>query len=214
LQKKAKITNFNKISSIDMQIRAKYVSSHNKLELCPKDERPEFAFIGRSNVGKSSLINCLCQQKDMARVSQTPGKTQTLNFYDVNEQWYLVDLPGYGYARTSKKNRAAFGEMITDYLADREQLFCAFLLIDSNISPQKIDLEFIDFLGEYQVPFVIAFTKIDRLTKTQIKNNIDAFNAKLSESWETLPQQFLTSAQYKNGREEVLEFIQQTIKNS
>ena len=196
-----------------MQIRAKYVSSHTELNLCPKDGRPEFAFIGRSNVGKSSLINTICQQKDMARVSQTPGKTQTLNFYDVNEKWYLVDLPGYGYARTSKKNRAAFGAMITDYLADREELFCAFLLIDSNISPQKIDLEFIEFLGEYGVPFVIAFTKIDRLTKTQLKNNIDAFNAALSETWETLPQQFLTSAQYRNGREEMLTFIDETLKS-
>ena len=191
-----------------MHINAKYVSSHTELDKCPTDNKPEFAFIGRSNVGKSSLINALVLHKDLARVSQTPGKTQTLNFYDINEQWYLVDLPGYGYARTSKTNRALFGTMISDYLADRQQLSCAFVLIDSNIPPQKIDLEFIEFLGENHVPFVIAFTKTDRMSKLKLENNINAFNEKMAENWDPIPQFFITSAERKLGREEILNFIQ------
>lgn len=191
---------------------ADFVSSYPKESLCPKGGPPEFAFIGRSNVGKSSLINMLTARKGLAKVSGTPGKTRLLNFFLINKLWHLVDLPGYGYARVSKSERKSLGNMINGYFARRQELCCAFVLIDSNILPTKIDIEFVNSLGEMQVPFVIAFTKTDRLAKVQVEQNIAAFLGKLSETWENLPSYFITSAEKRTGREEVLEFIEKTLK--
>lgn len=183
------------------------------MEDCPPTKLPEYAFIGRSNVGKSSLINMLTARKGLAHVSNTPGKTQTINFFNINEAWHLVDLPGYGFAKTPKKIRAGFGPMIENYLLKREPLICTFVLIDSNIEPRKNDLEFLGFLGENQVPFVIAYTKCDRLSKAQLDRRLTAFRNALLETWETLPQEFITSSQYSNGRDEILNFIHETNKN-
>ncbi len=194
-------------------ITAEYSGSFIKVEDCPAPKLPEFAFIGRSNVGKSSLINMLTGRKGLAHVSNTPGKTQTINFFNINESWHLVDLPGYGYAKTNKKIRAGFGPMIENYLLQRESLVCCFVLIDSNIEPRKNDLEFLGFLGENQVPFVIAYTKTDRLSKAQLERRLAAFRAALLETWETMPQEFITSAEYRTGREEVLDFIHEVNQN-
>ncbi|MFN0037865.1 MAG: ribosome biogenesis GTP-binding protein YihA/YsxC [Saprospiraceae bacterium] len=192
---------------------ADFVSSYPKESACPKGGPPEFAFIGRSNVGKSSLINMLTARKGLAKVSGTPGKTRLLNFFLINKSWHLVDLPGYGYARVSKGERKSLGSMINGYFARRQELCCAFVLIDSNIPPTKIDLDFINSLGELQVPFAIAFTKTDRVAKALVEQNIASFLGKLSETWETLPPHFLTSAEYRTGREEVLGFIEKSLKN-
>ncbi|MFN0214412.1 MAG: ribosome biogenesis GTP-binding protein YihA/YsxC [Saprospiraceae bacterium] len=191
---------------------ANFVSSYAKESACPTGGPPEFAFIGRSNVGKSSLINMLTARKGLAKVSGTPGKTRLLNFFLINDLWHLVDLPGYGYARVSKSERKVLANLINNYFARRAELCCAFVLIDSNILPTKIDLEFVDSLGEMQVPFVIAFTKADRIGKSQLDSNIAAFMGKLSETWDTLPDYFITSAEHRTGREEVLEFISKTLR--
>ncbi len=191
---------------------ADYSGSFITITDCPDSKLPEYAFIGRSNVGKSSLINMLTGRKGLAHVSNTPGKTQTINFFLINENWHLVDLPGYGYAKTGKKIRAGFGPMIENYLLKREALVCCFVLIDSNIEPRKNDLEFLGFLGENQVPFAIAYTKCDRLSKAQLDRRLTAFRAALLETWETMPQEFITSAEHRTGREEVLDFIQQVNK--
>lgn len=191
---------------------AEFVSSYAKAGACPKGGPPEFAFIGRSNVGKSSLINMLTNRKGLAKVSGTPGKTRLLNFFLINKLWHLVDLPGYGYARLSKGERKTLQNMINGYFSMREELCCAFVLIDSNIPPTKIDLEFVNSLGEMQVPFVIVFTKADRIGKAQLETNVAAFLAKLSETWETLPTYFISSAEKRTGREEVLQFIAQTLR--
>ncbi|MBI1227345.1 MAG: YihA family ribosome biogenesis GTP-binding protein [Bacteroidetes bacterium] len=192
---------------------AAYSGSFVKVEDCPASNIPEYAFIGRSNVGKSSLINMLTGRKGLAHVSNTPGKTQTINFFNINETWHLVDLPGYGYAKTNKKIRAGFGPMIENYLLKREALTCTFVLVDSNIEPRKNDMEFINFLGENQVPFVIAYTKCDRLSKAQLDRHLTAIRAAILESWETLPQEFITSSEYRNGREDILSFIQEVNNN-
>ena len=192
---------------------ADFVSSYPKESACPKGGPPEFAFIGRSNVGKSSLINMLTARKGLAKVSGTPGKTRLLNFFLINNLWHLVDLPGYGYARVSKTDRKVLSNLINGYFARREELCCAFVLIDSNITPTKIDLEFVNSLGEMQVPFAIAFTKADRIGKSQLEANIAAFMDKLSETWDTLPDYFITSAEHRTGREEVLEFISKTLRS-
>ena len=189
-----------------------FVGSYPAHTLCPKDGKPEFAFIGRSNVGKSSIINMLSQTDGLAKVSQTPGKTQLLNFFEVDKTWYLVDLPGYGYAKAPKNNREKWGMMINDYFHARETLFCAFLLIDSNVGPQAIDLDFADFLGSAKVPFALIFTKTDRKKKgVDIAENIAAFKQKMLETWSSLPTCFETSSVYRYGREDVLDFIAQTI---
>lgn len=193
--------------------QAEFVSSFTQENLCPKDGRPEFAFIGRSNVGKSSLINMLTAKKGLAKVSGTPGKTQLLNFFLINRQWYLVDLPGYGYARVSKEQQKNLSAMINGYLLNRKQLLLAFVLIDSNIPPTKIDLEFVNNLGAHGVPFALAFTKTDRLKKNELERNIQAFFTELRKSWETPPPHFVTSAQYRTGRTEILDFIGQILKN-
>ncbi len=186
---------------------ATYVGSYVTLAKCPKGDKPEYAFIGRSNVGKSSLINMLCGRKALARVSNTPGKTQTLNFYDIDSGWFVVDLPGYGYARVAKTQREQFGSMISLYVRRREALQCTFVLIDSNIPPQKIDIEFIGKLGEWGIPFACIFTKSDRISKKQLSENVQKFKEKLLETFEMLPQMFVTSAEKATGRDEVLEYI-------
>ena len=191
-----------------MQIKqATYEGSFVRLDHCPKDGRPEYAFIGRSNVGKSSLINSLVARRELAKVSKRPGKTQTLNYFLVNEEWYLVDLPGYGYAKVSQKQRVVWLKMIETYLLKRETLQCAFILIDSNIPLQKIDLEFMNWLGEKQIPFVIVYTKCDRSSKLGLEKNLAKIQAALGEYWNTLPTQFRSSAEKGTGQEEILEFI-------
>jgi GTP-binding protein len=187
---------------------AKYVGSFPKLELCPKPERPEYAFIGRSNVGKSSLINMLCNKHELAHTSKKPGKTQMLNYYEINQSWYLVDLPGYGYAVTSKKTRDKWRLMIDYFLRNRTTLLCAFVLIDINISPQRIDIEFINKLGQYQVPYAIIFTKADRSKKAELEQNKTAFEKALLEYWDQLPECFVTSANERIGGEDVLKSIE------
>ena len=184
-----------------------YIGSYVKESQCPGDDKPEYAFIGRSNVGKSSLINMLCGRKELARISNTPGKTQTLNYYLIDEEWYIVDLPGYGYARVAKTKRADWELMIRYFLKNRKPLQCVFALIDSMIPPQKMDLEFINWLGEHEVPFVITYTKTDRLAQVEVHKNIKRFQDKLLETWHSLPQQFITSAEKGTGRMEVLDFI-------
>lgn len=186
-----------------------YVGSFVKEGDCPKDKKPEYAFIGRSNVGKSSLINYLLGRKGLAKVSKTPGKTQTINYFLVNEEWYLVDLPGYGYARVSQKQRENWRRMIESYLDKRKDLRCAFVLVDSNITPQAADLEFINWLGEKRIPFVVVFTKADKSKPGAVDRNVKAFHAALLESWNQLPPQFLTSAEKDSGKEDILAFIEQ-----
>jgi GTP-binding protein len=187
--------------------KAVFEGSFQYENTCPTTGLPEFAFIGRSNVGKSSLINMLCAQKGLAKVSQTPGKTQTINFFNVDEDWYLVDLPGYGYARTSKTTKAEFSRIIREYFTKRKHLACAIILIDGMLPPQKIDFEFLAFIGEMKVPFIIAFTKTDRVKPQQLKNNIKAFEAKILESWTVMPHYIITSAEKRAGKEDVLTFI-------
>jgi GTP-binding protein len=184
-----------------------FVGSFPRADLCPTDGLPEFAFIGRSNVGKSSLINMLCERKNMAHTSQHPGKTQSLNFYKAEHSWYLVDLPGYGYAKVSKSSREKWQTMIQYYLSKRKELACCFILIDSNIPPQQNDLDFINKLGSWAVPFAIVFTKTDRGKTTEIQSNIAKFNKALLKSWNALPPQFLSSAEKKIGQENILNYI-------
>ena len=188
-------------------LTSRFASSHAKVSQAPADGRPEYAFIGRSNVGKSSLINMLTQRKELAHTSGKPGKTQLLNYYLINESWYLTDLPGYGYAKQSKKTRSKWEKRTENYFLQRSTLVSSFVLIDSNIPPQEIDLEFVNWLGENGVPFALAFTKVDR-KKARSGEHIEAFNQKLLEYWETLPPQFATSAVKEIGREEVLEYLE------
>ncbi len=190
-----------------------FVGSFPNEAKCPDSGWPEFAFIGRSNVGKSSLINMLTNQKDLAKVSGTPGKTRQINFFAIDEQWYLVDLPGYGYAVASKKAKANYERIIEDYLLRREKLMCAIVLLDSRHDLQAIDLEFINWLGSNHVPFVIVFTKYDKLRKTEREVNIDRIKASLLESWNSLPPCFITSSKNRHGKEEFLQFISETLEN-
>lgn len=164
---------------------------------------------GRSNVGKSSLINLLCGQKGLAHVSHRPGKTQSINFYLIDNAWHLVDLPGYGYAQISRKTRQAWQRMMSDYLLKRTSLQCIFVLLDGSVPPQQSDLEFINWLGENQVPFVLAYTKADKLPGNQLKTNLEAIRSALGEFWNELPREFITSAEEKTGRDEILAFIEQ-----
>jgi len=189
---------------------ATYVGSYPKEALAPTDGLPEYAFIGRSNVGKSSLINMLCKQKQLAHTSGTPGKTQTLNYFRIDDSWYIVDLPGYGYARISKKMREEWRRMIEIYMRSRQTLVCAFVLIDSNIPPQQKDIDFINWLGEMNVPFVIVFTKADRSKPKKLEKNLKAIREELLQYWNELPPNFVTSASSGLGREEVLQFIGDT----
>jgi len=189
------------------QLNVEYIGSYPSEKKCPQAKYPEFAFIGRSNVGKSSLINMLCGRKNIARVSNTPGKTQLLNFFKVNQDWYLVDLPGYGYAKVSKKLRGKWQGMIGEYLKNRSSLSCTFVLLDSRHPLQDIDLEFINWLGENAIAFVIVYTKTDKLKPNDIEKNIAIIREELLQYWEELPQQFITSAKTKEGKEELLTFI-------
>lgn len=186
---------------------ARFVISNSDVRKCPSDNKPEYAFIGRSNVGKSSLINALTGQKKLAMTSATPGKTLLINHFLVNDEWYLVDLPGYGYAKRSKSQTEQLQKIISSYVLGREQMTLLFVLIDSRHEPQKIDLEFIEWLGENGVPFAIIFTKADKLTKSALSANIEAYKRRLLEEWEELSPVFVTSSESKLGRDEVLQYI-------
>lgn len=194
-------------------LQAEFVISNTKLSGCPTPDIPEYAFIGRSNVGKSSLVNMLCNNKKLAKTSAQPGKTQLINHFLINKSWYLVDLPGYGYARVSKTSRDKWGSMISNYLLKRINLVCTFLLIDSRIPPQKIDLEFMQWLGKHRLPFVIAFTKTDKLSKNQLQKNLKNYTAEMLNYWEKMPTFFITSAISKAGKTEIINFINQTNQN-
>ncbi len=196
-----------------MDIKSVYfLGSFPNESKCPTDGKPEFAFIGRSNVGKSSLINMLVNHKDMAKVSGTPGKTRQLNYFVINSEWYLVDLPGYGFAKASKKAKANYERMIEQYLLQRETLMCAMVLLDSRHELQKIDKEFIDWLGSMHIPFVLVFTKLDKLKTAEREVNIEKIKDQLLESWHSLPATFASSAKKKDGRDEILQFVQETIE--
>ncbi|MCQ2221114.1 MAG: ribosome biogenesis GTP-binding protein YihA/YsxC [Prevotella sp.] len=187
--------------------KSEFIISSAKLAQCPKDDKMEFAFIGRSNVGKSSLINALCNHKNLAKTSATPGKTLLINHFRINDSWYIVDLPGYGFAKRSKKVQDQITEMINTYILNREQLVNVFLLIDIRHDPQKIDREFMTWLGENGVPFSIVFTKADKLGPVRAKQNAQKYMKALLDEWEELPPYFITSSEKKTGREEVLDYI-------
>jgi GTP-binding protein len=192
---------------------AKFVISNTNILKCPKDKIPEYAFIGRSNVGKSSLINMLTGHKNLAKISGKPGKTQLINHFIINDEWFLVDLPGYGYAKVSKNLRQKFQGFIYEYFLKREQLVCSFVLVDSRHEPQKIDLEFMQFLGEKRIPFCIVFTKTDKLGKTVVQNKIAKYKKVMLKTWEEMPTYFLTSATDHSGKKEVLDFIDHVNNN-
>lgn len=192
-------------------VEAVFISSHSSISKCPPPDKPEFAFIGRSNVGKSSLINTLVKRKNLAKTSVKPGKTQTINHFLINNAWYLVDLPGYGYASVSKSLKEGFGKMIEEYITKRETLHCLFILIDSRLEPQKIDLSFIQWAGEKEIPMCLLFTKIDKNSRGQLQKNKVLFEKTLRESWEDLPPFILTSSVEKTGREDVLSFIENAL---
>jgi ribosome biogenesis GTP-binding protein ysxC len=197
--------------------KAEFVMSNSQVAKCPKEPLPEYAFIGRSNVGKSSLINMLTNQKNLAKTSARPGKTQLINHFKINDQWFLVDLPGYGYARVSKTTKKTFQKFITNYFEQRKQLVCAFVLVDIRHEPQKIDLEFMQWLGENAVPFAIVFTKADKLKPLAIERNIATYQEILLKSWEAMPPYFVTSAENYVGKEELVGYIEdinKTLKNN
>ena len=189
-----------------------FIGSFTDVKKTPLLESPEFAFIGRSNVGKSSLINYLCKRKKLAKTSSTPGKTQLINLFDVEGKWILADLPGYGYAKISKTTRDRWGKMIERYLLEREKLCSVFLLIDSRIPPQEIDIEMINWLGEKQIPFILIFTKTDKMKPMELQNNLVKFFAHLRDKWETLPEYILTSSIKDKGRNEIIDFINDTVE--
>lgn len=186
---------------------AEFVMSNSEVDKCPKSKLPEYAFIGRSNVGKSSLINMLMERKSLAKTSGRPGKTQLINHFLINNEWHLVDLPGYGYARVSKKAKKTFQKFITNYFEKRLQLVLAFVLVDCRHEPQPIDLDFMQYLGENQIPFSIVFTKSDKLKPNALKRNLEAYEQKMLETWEEMPQYFVTSASNSDGRDDVLHYI-------
>ena len=193
-----------------MEIKtAEFTLSAPMVSMCPQDTKPEYAFIGRSNVGKSSLINMLTNNKKLAKTSSTPGKTLLINHFIINKEWYLVDLPGYGYAKRSKKEVDKLDQMIRGYILQRQQLVNVFVLVDVRLEPQKIDLEFIEWLGMSSIPFAIVFTKGDKLTPNKARQAVEDYKKKLLETWEELPPIFLTSAEKKQGRDEVLDYIGQ-----
>ena len=188
---------------------ASFIISNTDVTRCPKDRLPEYAFIGRSNVGKSSLINMLTDHKKLAKTSGKPGKTQLINHFKINDTWFLVDLPGYGYAQVSKTKRKTFQGFIKDYFLQRDQLVCSFILVDSRHEPQKIDLEFMEFLGENGVPFAIIFTKGDKLGASTLNKNISKYKKQLLQTWESMPSHFITSSETAMGTDDVLNFIEQ-----
>lgn len=191
-----------------MEIKnSEFTLSAPNVTMCPKDTKPEYAFIGRSNVGKSSLINMLCNHKRLAKTSATPGKTLLINHFIINREWYLVDLPGYGFAKRSKKEIKKLEQMINGYILQRKQLVCVFVLVDVRLEAQRIDLDFINWLGESSVPFAIVFTKADKLSVAKVRANVEAYKKKLLETWEELPTLFVTSSEKKQGRDELLDYI-------
>lgn len=188
---------------------AEFIISNSEVAKCPKDPIPEYAFIGRSNVGKSSLINMLTNHKNLAKTSGRPGKTQLINHFKINNNWFLVDLPGYGYAKVSKKTKSIFQKFITDYFETRQQLVCAFVLIDIRHEAQNIDIEFMNYMGEGEIPFCIIFTKADKISKTKIDSHIAAYKKQMhANNWEEMPQYFVTSSLDGSGKEPLLEFIE------
>ncbi|ACU08910.1 GTP-binding protein EngB [Flavobacteriaceae bacterium 3519-10] len=189
---------------------AEFVTSSARWQDCPEPTMPEYAFIGRSNVGKSSLINAMLNFKDLAKTSQTPGKTQLINHFVINEQWFLTDLPGYGYARVSKTKRKEFEKLITNYILNRKNLVNLFVLVDARHTPQKIDIEFIEWCGENSVPFSIVFTKADKLKPNTVISNVEHYKTELLKTWEDLPEIFVTSAEKRDGTDEVLKLISKT----
>ncbi len=202
-------------------IKASYIISSPSVDNCPKPDKAEFAFIGRSNVGKSSLINMVCNMQGLAKTSATPGKTQLINHFEIiskikgsaqHEKWWLVDLPGYGYAKVSQSSRRRWEQMIENYLRKRENLVNVFVLIDARHPPQKIDLEFVNQLGKWEIPFAIVFTKSDKEKPGVVKRNMEGFSDKLKETWQFLPAYFVTSSLTKTGREELLTFIEQCLR--
>lgn len=196
-----------------MQIKqAEFIISSTDINKCPAAEKPEYAFIGRSNVGKSSLINMLTNRKGLAKISGKPGKTQLINHFLINTNWYLVDLPGYGYASVSKGKRIEFAKFINQYLRKRENLMCLFVLLDSRHKPQKIDMEFMQWLGENNIPFVMCFTKQDKLSKLESAKNLAHYKKEMKQIWQELPPIFLTSSSSKKGKDEMLQFIDKTNK--
>lgn len=192
---------------------AEFVISNTDVNKCPASQLPEYAFIGRSNVGKSSLINMLTQHKGLALTSQKPGKTQLINHFLINKEWHLVDLPGYGFARVGQANRERLKSIIEDYILERPQLTSLFILLDCRHEPQKIDLEFIEWAGENDVPFSLVFTKADKLSKGRLASNLELYRERLLESWEELPPTFVTSSETRQGREELLTYIDQINKS-
>ncbi|SFF09186.1 ribosome biogenesis GTP-binding protein YihA/YsxC [Sunxiuqinia elliptica] len=195
-----------------MEIKtARFVMSNSDVKKCPDPNKPEFAFIGRSNVGKSSLINMLTGQKKLAKTSSRPGKTQLINHFLINEDWFLVDLPGYGYAKVSKKSKEKFQAYIVNYILQRENLYCLFVLVDARHEPQKIDMEFINWLGEKEVPFALVFTKADKLGRTKLDKNLAAYKAELLKDWAELPPLLVSSAEAGVGKEDILSFIEQNV---
>jgi len=192
---------------------AEFVVSNSDVSKCPKDLLPEYAFIGRSNVGKSSLINMLTSRKSLAKTSGRPGKTQLINHFIINKNWYLVDLPGYGYARVSKSSKKVFQKFITAYFSQRQQLISAFVLVDIRHKPQPVDLEFMQWLGQNMIPFSIIFTKADKLRPKAIENHIEAYKNILLETWEDIPNYFITSSSKDVGKDELLEYIDSTNNN-
>lgn len=196
-----------------MEIKtAEFSISSPMVSMCPKDTKPEYAFIGRSNVGKSSLINMLCRNRRLAKTSSTPGKTLLINHFIINKEWYLVDLPGYGFAKRSKKEIQRLDQMIRGYILEREQLVNVFVLVDLRIEPQAIDLEFINWLGISGIPFSIVFTKADKLSRQKVTQNAEAYKNKMQEEWEELPPMFITSAEKGDGRDELLDYIEKINK--
>lgn len=196
-----------------MQIKeAEFVISNTEVSKCPQDQKPEFAFIGRSNVGKSSLINMLTGKKNLAKTSGTPGKTQLINHFIINDSWYLVDLPGYGYARASQTSRAKWEKFISEYLTKRETLMNTFVLLDSRLEPQKIDLEFMNWCGEKGIPFSMVFTKIDKLSSSALQKNIAKYKREMLKYWEALPPVFTTSSESGFGKEPLLNYIDAILK--
>ena len=193
--------------------KAVFKCSSEKISQVPKDNLPDIAFIGRSNVGKSSLINMLTKHKGLAKVSATPGKTRLINHFTINDSWYLVDLPGYGYARTSKSTRGSFAKIIKDYVFKCEKMHFLFVLVDSRLEPQKIDLDFIEQLGMNGVPFGVIFTKADKLSKTQLQRSISTYQQTLLQSWEELPPMFASSSEKGVGRDEIVGYIEEILKN-
>lgn len=192
---------------------AEFTLSAPNVSMCPNDDKPEYAFIGRSNVGKSSLINMICRNKKLAKTSATPGKTLLINHFIINREWYLVDLPGYGYAKRSKTEIKKLEQMIHGYILQREQLTNVFVLVDIRHEPQKIDLDFINWLGQSQIPFTIIFTKADKLSVSKAQTNVAAYKRKLEETWEELPPIFVTSSESRQGRDEILNYIESINKS-